>query len=254
MRVAAGWIGAIAVGAVGWALGAGAAPLHYSATLEIDFGALPMLSTAAMGTLDVASDGSFALPAGVLDLVQVANPPQTPSQAFTKLSFDLHNGTGMFGGPAQAGGPMPLLGKVKLFATAALGFPPATLPISQGFSGGMANAVVSNGTTMATLSLLGTGTGRWRTGQVKQHSSTPFSVFGTRTNTGTDGRTPMGIGSMNLVIPVAFRRSLDGAFQEQDAVTGFLSITMPEPGRLGLEAASIAALLLAGAGRVRARR
>ena len=250
-----GWIGAL-VGLVvaGLASGAAAVPVPYNAEIDLYFGLFaPPVAAIAVGTVEIASDGSFTLPAGVLQVAQTATAPQTGLQFFSKARFDFHNGTGMFGGPAHPGGPMPLLGKVQLFAKPALSFPTATLPLTQGFSGGVASTMVSNGASVATLALEGTGTGRWRVGMVTQYSSTPSSTF-TYVSTGSDTRTAQGARSLNLVIPVSFRRSLDGAFREQNAVTGILTITFtPEPSQLLLEGGSAAALVLLGATRARAR-
>ena len=239
---------------VGLAFAARATPRSYTAQLEILAGSFPTVTATAGGTLDMADDGSFTLPATVLEVAQVKTSPQTPSQVFSKATFDFHNGTGSFAGPTHPGGPMPLIGKVKLFAKAPFAFPPTSLPLTQGFSGGTAVVMASNAMTVATVELKGTG--GWRTGTVRQAGSTAYgSIVGPRTNLGTDMRTVMGLGSMSLVIPVSFRLSLNHQFQELQPVTGILSIQFaPEPGHLALGIASVASLALLGAGRMRARR
>jgi hypothetical protein len=216
----------------------------------LEAGSFASLTASAGGTIEVADDGSFTLPASILTVDQT-EAAQTAGQFFTQVGFDFHNGTGRFGGPAHPGGRMPLIGKVRLFAKA---FPPASLPITKGFSGLVDTVMVSNGVSTARYALVGSG--GWRTGVVTQFGSTGShgATFDRRTHTGTDGRTPMGIGSMNLVIPIAFRRLVDGALQEQDPVTGILSITFtPEPARLALESASVGALAVLGARRLRRR-
>ena len=246
---ASGWSGAcLGLGVAALALAATAAPLPYSAALDLDMGSFPSLSAQAAGTLEVADDGSFSLPASLFEVNQTV---AAPSQFFTRASFVFHNGTGAFGGPSHPGGPMPLLGKVRLFAKNSSHFPPASLPLTQGFSGGTGTVMVSNGASKATAALEGSGA-TWRTGTVRQFGSTAASTFDTRTNVGTDMRTPMGIGSMSLVIPVSFRRSLDGSFQELEPVSGTVSITFsPEPRRLLLEMGGVGALALLGARRMR---
>jgi hypothetical protein len=252
MRIAAR-VG-LALWIVGLAFAARATPRSYAAQLEILFGSFPTVTATAGGTLDVANDGSFTLPAAIFEVVQVKTPPQTPSEVFSKGTFDFHNGTGSFRGPGHPGGPMPLIGKIKLFAKAAFGFPAASLPLTQGFSGGTGAVTVMNAMSTATAAL--EGTGDWRTGTVRQSGYTAsLSTLDKRTNVGTDMRTGMGMGSMSLVIPVSFRLSLNKQFQELQPVTGILSIQFtPEPGRLALGAASVAGLALLGTGRMRARR
>ena len=246
----------LAVGA--WAGNAAAAPLAYQAQLTIELANLAPVTASASGTADVAADGSFTLPASVFQVDRTATGPTTAKQIFTKASFAFHNGAGAFGGPMQPGGPMPLLGKVKLFAKPALNYPPATLTLTKAFSSGTAMAMVSNGMTALTLSLYpSSATARWLASTVIQNYTTGTSAapFGTRTRTGYDDRTSMGVGAMNLVVPVYLDRLSGGTLQLSAPVTGSLSITFtPEPTRTALEAACTAALLLLGLSRARLRR
>ena len=252
MRACAG----LAIGA--WAGSAAAAALPYQAELTIELANLAPVSASASGTANVAADGSFTLPASVFQVDRTATGPTTAKQIFTKASFAFHNGAGMFGGPTQPGGPMPLLGKVKLFAKPAFNLPPATLTLTKAFSSGTATAMVSNGMTAATLSLYPiSATARWLASTVIQSYTTNTSApaFGTRTRTGFDDRTSMGVGAMNLVVPVYLDRLSGGTLQLSAPVTGSLSITFtPEPTRMALEVASAAALWLLGLSRARVRR
>jgi hypothetical protein len=258
MRVRDAWLcTGIGLVATVWSLGAAAGVLSYDAQLSIEAVGFQTITTSASGTVEVAADGSFALPAGVLDVDQVVTAPGTPTQFFTKASFVFHNGTGAFRGPAQPGGPMPLLGKLKLFAKAALGYPPVTLTLTRAFGTSTAFASVTNGMTPASFSLYQypPGNGDWRVGQVVQSYTTTSRAYGTRTNTGFDDRTAMGVGSMNLVIPVYLDRFVGSQFQLSAPVTGLLAITFtPEPTRTSLQVASVAALVLLSRRRLRRRR
>jgi len=244
----------LAIGA--WAGSAAAAPLPYQAQLTIELANLAPVTASASGTADVAADGSFTLPASVFQVDRTATGPTMTRQIFTKASFAFHNGAGAFGGPTPPGGPMPLLGKVKLFAKPALGYPPATLTLTKGFSTGTAMAMVTNGMTALTLSLYPISpTARWLASTVIQSYTTGTTAlpFGTRTRTGYDDRTSMGVGAMNLVVPVYLDRLAGGTLQLSAPVTGSLSITFtPEPAPTALEVASGAALLLLGLRRARA--
>jgi hypothetical protein len=231
-----------------WSFDAAAATLSYDAQLTIEAGPFETITTSASGTAPVAPDGSFTLPAGVFHVDQTALAPGTPTGFFTKASFVFHNGTGTFGGPSQPDAVMPLLGKVKLFAKPALAYPPASLTLTHAFTMGTATAKVSNGMTTASLSLYNLGI--WRVGRVVQSYTTTSSAFGTRTRTGFDSRTAMGIGSMNLVIPLYLDRYVGNEFLSAP-VTGSLSIAFtPEPEQVWLGGASFAALVLLGLGRL----
>ena len=259
------WV-CVALGMGLFARGAAAVPMGYQAQLTIEAASFAPVMALASATAEVAADGSFTLPAAVFNVDQTAMAPHTTTQFFTKASFVFHNGTGMFGGPAQPGGPMPLLGKLKLFAKASLGFPPATLTLTRGFAMAtshatmtFASAMVSNGMTPATLSLYPAQlVGSWLASKVVQSYTAPSGTktitFGTRTRTGFDHRTSMGVGALNLVIPVYLDRKLNGQFALSAPVTGSLSITFtPEPARIGVEGATVAALVLLGRSRARAR-
>jgi len=65
LRSPQGWI-LLELGAAGFALGASAEPLPYSATLMLEVGSFASLTASAGGTIEVADDGSFTLPASVL--------------------------------------------------------------------------------------------------------------------------------------------------------------------------------------------
>lgn len=243
-----------------WTRSAEAAALSYQAQLKIEAVAFAPVVSSATGSVAVASDGSFTLPASIFDVDATVTGATTARQVLTKGIWVFHNGPGMFGGPALPGGPMPLLGKVKLFAKPALAFPPATLTLTKGFSTGTGTAMVSNGMTVETLSLFPSAVlGSWLASKVVQSSTAPSGtkriVIGKRTRTGFDHRTSMGVGAMNLVIPVYLDRKVNQQFVLSAPVTGSLSITFtPEPARMGLEGATAATLVWLGLSRTRARR
>ncbi|HTY17814.1 MAG TPA: hypothetical protein VMH82_08810 [Myxococcota bacterium] len=259
MRTIGPWA-CVGIALCAWAPGASAAALPFDAQLSLQFASLQTITASASGTVDVASDGSFTLPASLFVVDQTAMAePSPPTQVYTKASFAFHNGTGMFGGTKMAGGTMPLLGKVKLFSKGSPAFPPATLMLTKAFTVGTETANVTSGASTLTLSMYQypvTGptvaTVGWRIGKVVQSFSTTSSNFGTRTHTGVNSRTAHGAGSLNLVIPVYLNRYVNTSFALSAPVTGLLSITFtPEPGALWLQGTSIAALALLGVGRLR---
>ncbi len=87
----------------------------------------------------------------------------------------------------------------------------------------------------------------WQTGRFVQFASTTSGVTATRTNTGFDNRTAMGVGMLSMVTPVRFDTLVEGQFSQRIPVTGIFTITfVPEPRIAAIYATAIAVLFTLG--------
>jgi len=230
-----------------------AAELAYDATLQLTFGTLPSLQTTASGVTSVAANGSFAIPAGVLALQATLTPPASANQSFAKIAFALHNDVGMFGQAATPGGPMPLRGDVHFQRVAGAG-QDFTLPLTQPFAGSYASATTGVASAPHTFQLSG-ATSSWLAGPLTLTSVDPAGNTATRMTTGADQRTALRGGTMNLVIPVAFREYRSVQLYTQVPLVARLTLHFtPEPASGAATAAAIAALTLLGRRSSRRRR
>jgi hypothetical protein len=233
---------------------ASAVALPYEATFTFELAAATPLVLEANGMTDVATDGSFALPADLFMGMATAAVPQTDNQPFAQIQVEFRNGAGQFEGPGVGGGTMPLLGKVRLFGNA--GFGDATFALTPVFTQNFNSATVMGG-GFGALTL--TNTVNWGVGLFLQVGGffTPFSSFTTtasRTRTGFDNRTAMFAGPLNLVAPISFSSGLDEVPYAYQPVTGQLAITFaPEPGAALRPVAGVALLAALGVRRLRRR-
>jgi hypothetical protein len=230
----------LAVGALVAAGQASAAPLG-SASFSFQLGTLPGASFPATGATGASTSNlSVSLNAGsafqgtfTTTIPTSAAPPLTAIQIFVT-----NNVAGAFvgGAPNSVGGNMSVNGTANVYGIG--GFPSGGAPLlAVPLNIGAPNTVTKIGGGVA-ITAVGAG---WTAGQVVI-TGTGDAGTGMATQTGANGLTPGGVGTLVLVSPTKIFTNIAGTL----AAFGVLSLTyVPEPGTLlllGLGVAGLAAI------------
>ncbi|MDJ0789821.1 MAG: hypothetical protein QNK05_23740 [Myxococcota bacterium] len=225
------------LGAMVLASPAAAAPLRFVATLSVELPGPPLIPAdlaSGSGTADVAPDGGFTIPAGVLRV----DGATTVGQGLT-VQADGSNGAGVFApGGGGFGGALPLDGRLHYQFATLLTTSIPLLPIGVGGS-------VSADPIPLPIVLSG---GPWKTGFTgfTPPSGTPFL-----SGTGVDGRTPLGVGTLSMVSPIAIVVTGTTGLDQFGVARLTLVFRAPEPTAALLVATGLLALVAAG--RLRSR-
>lgn len=267
--------------ALGFSAAAEAAPLAFTGTLEVEFlpgSGLPTVSTSGNGVAEVGADGSFTLPGGAFAFggtpVGIDLLPDTLAPGTEQVSVDGTAAAGFFGpdaGPGGFGGVMPILGDFRYeLLNLSPGVPAISVPLPASLVGGVGGATLTLPVTPGSILSLFVPAGGWQTAQRNFVPAlgllSALSTFTTIPSTfpttlpsipvistaGFDARTPGGLGTIQLVAPVAVQ-SLLLAPEGIGVLLGRLTLEfseVPEPSALVLLAGAGAALALG----IRARR
>jgi hypothetical protein len=220
-----------------------AAPYHFTASLRLDFGGFqgPVFTASGNGE---SGPAGVQLPAGLFSGTQTA-PLGTGALSGLAVSLG-SSGSGSFSG-TPLHGTLPVPGAVRALGAGTTLY---TLPLQSSYEVGVFGVGGMN-TSVAPTSLAPVVTfAPWDVGPVTTFALAAARGLATTMFTGSDSRTPAGLGRVTLVSPAKVRF---GGGAPTHFLLGTLQVEfVPEPGAPLL--LGTGAVLLAALGRGRARR
>jgi hypothetical protein len=220
-----------------------AAPYHFTASLRLDFGGFegPVFTASGNGE---SGPAGVQLPASLFSGTQTA---QGGTTAFSGLAVSLaSNGPGVFSG-TPLHGTMPVLGAVRLMG---FGTTLYTIALQSSYGAGAFGVGGMNASHAPTAYEAIASFEPWDVGPVPTSSGVAARGFPPTMFTGSDTRTPAGLGRITLVSPAKVTLGSGGS---SFFLVGTLRVEfVPEPGAALLLV--VGGALLAAAGRRRVRR